>query len=389
MKTCRLKIITANIIEETDSPEIHYVSQNKKQKNNSNIINNNENNNLIHNIEEKHVEKEILEKITEENVKISNEELSNNLQIKDNLQDNQIINNNNDINIDINDLCTISNHNICEEQKINNIYNNINNYNNNHLYNNYPYEIMNKKKVINNNLRCLFKNRITKYNNKTTASKSLSVSKTLKTMSGTVNKLNSKKNSKNNSKTNLLLNQSTNKSFAAKNKNKSSASLSSNKSPNNNNNKKNKNILRGSKKNGNIRDATTSIGGSGSKWKIVEKNDMSIGQIIDYKSLIDDLLKKECQLVKEKEEFIQIFENKLKPLREMNEKLINDNNEELDKEDELNGELILLKNQYDNLFNSLNIKDKNTFNKINHNKNKNIKELNISQLNYLMPKFLE
>ena len=30
MKTCRLKIITANIIDDTDIPKIQYISQNKK-----------------------------------------------------------------------------------------------------------------------------------------------------------------------------------------------------------------------------------------------------------------------------------------------------------------------------------------------------------------------
>jgi hypothetical protein len=390
MKTCRLKIITANIIEETDSPQIHYVSQNKKPKINSDLVNNKENINLIHNIEENIIQKEKLEKITEEKSKISNEEITDKLQNinLENPQENQINNNNIDVNIDINDLCTISNQNNHEEQKINNIYNNINNcennLNNNNLNNNYPYEIMNKKKVLNISLRCLFKNRTTKNNNKNAnAYKSLSVSK----ISNGANKLNSKKNSKNNSKTNLYLNQSINKSLCAKNdknnKSKNSVTLSSKKSANHkkinrsaNNSKKNGNVLRGRKKNGNIGDGGTSVSG-GTTWKVVEKNDMNIGQIIDYKSLIDDLIIKECQLVKEKEDFMQIFENKLKPLREMNEKLINDNNEELDKEDELNGELILLKNQYDNLFNSLNMKNKNIFKDKNFNKNKIIDDFNI------------
>ena len=391
MKTCRLKIITANIIDETDSPKIHYVSQNKKPKINSDLVNNNENINLIHNIEENIIQKEKLEKITEEKSKISNEEITNKSQNinLENPQENQINNKNIDVNIDINDLCTISNQNNYEEQKINNIYNNINNgennLNNNHVNNNnYPYEIMNKKKVLNNSLRCLFKNRTTKNNNKNAnVYKSLSVSK----ISSGANKINSKKNSKNNSKTNLNLNQSINKSLCAKNdknnKSKNSVTLSSKKSGNNknlnksaNNSKKNGNILRGRKKNGNIGDGGTSVSG-GTTWKIVEKNDISIGQIIDYKSLIDDLIIKECQLVKEKEDFMQIFEKKLKPLREMNEKLINDNNEELDKEDELNGELILLKNQYDNLFNSLNMKDKTIFKDKIFNKNKIVDDFNI------------
>ena len=123
MKTCRLKIITANIIDDTDSPKIHYVSQNKKPKINSDLVNNNENINLIHNIEENIIQKEKLEKITEEKSKISNEEITNKSQNinLENPQENQINNKNIDVNIDINDLCTISNQNNYEEQKINNI----------------------------------------------------------------------------------------------------------------------------------------------------------------------------------------------------------------------------------------------------------------------------
>ena len=375
MKTCRLKIITANIIDERDSPQIHYVSQNKKPKNNSNILNKEENNNLIHNIEENNIfQKENFEKITEENNKNIYDGNMYNLENKNSekIQENEIKNNIKDANIDINDLCTISKKNIYEEQKINNIYNNINNLDNNynsynHLNNNYPYEIMNKKKVMNNSLRSLFKNRLTKTNNNKTKSthKNLSISKSI-TYSGANIKKNLKKYSKNNSRTNLNLNQSINKSFGAKNNNKSKSSASltfkKNKIANKNiNNKKNNNILRGNKKNGNYADNTSSIGTS---WKIVEKNDYNIGQSIDFKTLIDDLIVKECQLVREKEQFMQIFEQKLKPLREMNKKLINENNEELDKEDELNGELILLKNQYETLFNSLNSNEKKKLNDI-------------------------
>ena len=54
-----------------------------------------------------------------------------------------------DVNIDINDLCTISKININEENKIDNILNYIdkNFTTDNNINNNYPYEIMNKKKI--------------------------------------------------------------------------------------------------------------------------------------------------------------------------------------------------------------------------------------------------
>ena len=43
-------------------------------------------------------------------------------------------------------------------------------------------------------------------------------------------------------------------------------------------------------------------------------------------------------------------EEKIKSLRELNNKLINEKAFVLNREDELNGELILLRNQYENLF---------------------------------------
>ena len=49
MKTCRLKIITANVLDDIDTPKIHYISQNKKPKIITHI--NKEQNQLIYNIE--------------------------------------------------------------------------------------------------------------------------------------------------------------------------------------------------------------------------------------------------------------------------------------------------------------------------------------------------
>ena len=69
----------------------------------------------------------------------------------------------------------------------------------------------------------------------------------------------------------------------------------------------------------------------------------------NYKILIDELRVKEMDLIQEKEKIIQTYEEKLKPLRELNSKLINENSEELNKEDELRGELVILKNQYERL----------------------------------------
>ena len=70
-------------------------------------------------------------------------------------------------------------------------------------------------------------------------------------------------------------------------------------------------------------------------------------------------------MVKQKEELIQLNEEKMKSLRELNDKLISEKTFVLNREDELNGELILLRNQYENLFRIFKQKfntNENTFN---------------------------
>ena len=372
MKTCRLKIITANIIGDTATPEIHYVSQTKKPKqeiipispNNTEnkIINKLEENNLV---KEEHIEKKPEEKeekeenenkmVLEENTNGNENNIDNKILEEKNFGENGVKDPSIEPNIDENDLWTISNQKLYEIQNINNeVDNNSNKYNMyNQLKNNYPYSILNKKKDLNNSLRYIFKNRETKYYNKNqnilkNSNKSLSISKD-------TNFRNRKSTKNNKSKISLNQIQNTNKSINSKSsasltlKNKNLNKSINNKSKNTNNNNNNK-ILRSNKKNENIIGENIS---SVASWKIIEKNDYNIGQIIDYKALIDDLMIKECKLVKEKEDCIQLFEKKLKPLRELNQKLVDENNEELNRADELNGELILLKSQYEKLFNTL------------------------------------
>ena len=387
MKTCRLKIITANIIGDTVTPEIHYVSQTKKPKqeiipispNNTEnkIINKLEENNLV---KEEHIEKKPEEKeekeenenkmVLEKNINGNENNIDNKILEEKNFGENGVKDPSIEPNIDENDLWTISNQKLYEIQNINNeVDNNSNKYNMyNQLKNNYPYSILNKKKDLNNSLRYLFKNRETKYYNKNqnilkNSNKSLSISKD-------TNFRNRKSTKNNKSKISLNQIQNTNKSINSKSsasltlKNKNLNKSINNKSKNTNNNNNNK-ILRSNKKNENIIGENIS---SVASWKIIEKNDYNIGQIIDYKALIDDLMIKECKLVKEKEDCIQLFEKKLKPLRELNQKLVDENNEELNRADELNGELILLKNQYEKLFNTLyskNSKNISVNNKIN------------------------
>ena len=122
---------------------------------------------------------------------------------------------------------------------------------------------------------------------------------------------------------------------------------------------------------------------SSSFWKILEKNELNYTQNIDYKALIDDLMIQECNLVNKKKEIIKVYEEKIKSLKELNEKLKNQKNFTLNREDELNGEYILLKNQYENLFKSFKqkfkIKDAN-FNKKENEIYENMKKLNTKLL---------
>ena len=367
MKTCRLKIITANIIDDIDTPKIHYISQNKQSK--KIISNNNKQDHQVYN-NDNITQKENHEIINDRN-QIKSKEIINYLERNN---EDKIENEKNkdyaDENIDINDLCTVSNKGLNIEQKINSIINNIDNNCNvgNDINNNYPYTIMNKKKS-NSSLRHLFKNRETKTNTNKNYNKSSHQNLTISKIS--INNKTKKNSTKNNSKVNLKLNQSV-KSIAIKNSKssdciqlkKSKSKIKTNKSINEQTNKSKMNFALRSKKKENL-DVNENILSMNS-WKISEKNDYgNIGQAIDYKILIDDLIIKECNLVKEKEQYIEIFEQKLKPLRELNKQLLN-NNEELNREDELNGELILLRSQYEQLFNTLNIEDKKIINDCNN-----------------------
>ena len=382
MKVCRLKIITANIINDTDTPKIHYVSQSKKH---DIIIGNNkeEEKNLLHRIELDINQKDNLEEIKEDKSQFETKEPINNLLENENTNQVNTYDNDNKKenerynNIDINDLCTISNKNLNEEQKMTNLLNYIEE---NNLSSNYPYTIINKKKGLHNSLRNIFKNRINRGNKTSNISpqSSLSLSK-----SNSKNK-NNKTISKIYIKNNMNINQSKNsrESFGLKNY-KSSEFIGSKNSGNKIINRTIKNYRFKAKKRNNLKDKNKKnemqyhdenasfLKDIENYWKITENN-INIGHIIDYKILIDDLLKKECQLVKEKEQLMQISEQKLKPLREINRKLLDDNNEELNREDELKGELILLKNKYEILFNTLNPKDKNMINNNNYNIKNNL-----------------
>jgi hypothetical protein len=288
---------------------------------------------------------------------------------------------------------------------------NNNNYNNNVLNtSNYPYSVERRKRESNESLRTIFKTR----EKKPFMSRSLSYMNHKYKQPIFKNKIifnnTSKKNNKNNiekknnnkknssNKSGHILNININKSFCMNNINKKKKNQKNNinnniilknksKSKNNdikknsrngkNTPKDNKNILKNMKIIKYSKDETISSS-SFISWNIIEKSDLFLDQNIDYKLLMDDLLIKQCQLVKEKENMIQKYEQKLKPLKEKNKEFLIENTEELSREDELKGELIVLKNQYEKLFSQLNEENNkdNKNNYINNYEEKKIKEEN-------------
>ena len=435
MKTCRLKIITANIIDDTDIPKIQYISQNKKSdgkfnesieelsnieekkeelieqkedKENINHPNNNEineieqlakndmdnnnidiNNNYNDNNND-NIENEENNNITEDRKDDNN--ILDNIEYKidgNNIEDNIGGNNIRNIEenkVDINDLCTKSNQYEYEDDKSNIINNNnyetLKSHQSNNFINNYPYNIEHKKKELKSSIRYLFKKRDKKSskgyssvynnnNNKSKRVKNIIVSNTLKYPKQNISKIS--KTNMNKSSNGLKLNinklfcmnnsksKKRNKSSSQSIKNISFQSQSKTKSKTKSKNKYSlikRNKTSKNKLNYTLND--TQI--SSVSWNVVEKSDFIIDQTIDYTFLLDDLINKECELIREKEKIIEDYETKLKPIRELNNKLMSENEEEIDREDELKGELVVLKNHYERIFSQLNL---------NKNKNKN------------------
>ena len=410
MIKCRLKIICSNIINDIDTPKIKYISQHDNLKisyqniedeinkeiedNNLNIShkdkleerNNNDNNDLKigdeYNLEQNNNKIDQLDQIEE----LINNELKNY---------NKIDNNNyklNDYkNIDSNELYTISNQHIYDD----NYYSaNISNYNTiSHAKQETKNNSLNtsdSKKEHNLALKYVFRKRDKKhYVNRSLSNKHSNDEKNKKyslikdifkahPVNYNYTDLKILNGNKNKNKVGNILNININKSFCINNnikinhkniiqrdsKNKSKK-ISKEKSSTKNNKiktkieikKEEKDILKNVKplkfnKRTNKNKLPNSLTNSVS-WNIVENNETNIEQTLDYKILIDELLTKECELIKEKENIIKTYEEKLKPLRELNHKLINENNEELDREDELRGELVILKNQHEKYFSSV------------------------------------
>ena len=328
MKICRLKIIRANILENNiDSPQIIYVSQNKNNKKlayfeSERKLTNDEMITPFDNNEEIIVSKD------------NNDE--NNIKLQDIIKsdrDKKINGNKNNM--------TPENYKINEDDEIK--------YRTD-LKSSYPYAIMDKRKDLDSSLKYIFKERLTRSRINSKKNSNLSLPKLR-----TANLFYSKNYKNAYSRPNLSksLSHSVNKN--TKLKNKTSKRIKNNAS-------------------NNLVESNNS-----SFWRVLEKNELNYGQIIDYKELIDELLTQECNLVKQKEELIQLYEEKIKSLKELNGKLLSEKNFVLDREDELNGELILLRNQYENLFRNFKQKYKTNENKFNDQQkeiDENSKKLN-------------
>lgn len=408
MKPCRLKIITANIIDGVDTPSIKYISQNDPNSfyNESPYIKTS----LINYVKEKkegqidnktanfNESKNIINRINLQELVRYDMENDNTMNLNNSLGNINFLNENfEENNIDINDLCTVSNQQMFEDIQ-NNIFNNmevndcdtIENYINS-ISNQNNYENGNNKKQSNTKIKNVIKKKENKTSKKN-VNRSLSNNSKAKTKS--VNKDINKKNlqytntfSTNNnvfSNDNLKINKKKiGDKFSFKNRSKSKNSNPIYKNDDKNK-KESKNIMENIKplkineikKNNNLRKTKSNY-----SWNIVEQNDFNnYEKKVDYKILVNELIKKESLLSKEKLDIIQSYEQKLKPLKELNKKLMEENNEELGREDELKGELILLKNQYEKLISQIKTNKNNKFQEKNDNKIKEIDD-DIKKLN--------
>ena len=408
MKPCRLKIITANIIDDIDTPSIKYVSQNDpnsfynespyiktspinyiKEKKEGQIYNKTAN--LIES-------KDIINRINLQELVRYDMENDNTMNLNNNLENNNFLNENiEENNIDVNDLCTVSNQHMFEDIQ-NNILNNME-VNDCDTIENYIISINNQNNYGNKNNKKQSNTKIKNVNKKKENKASIknmnrSFSNKSKVKTKSINKGINKKNLQYNksyttnnnifSNDNLKINKKkVGDKFTFKNRSKSKNS--NHKYKNDDKNKKErKNIMENIKplkineikKNNNLRPIKSNY-----SWNIVEQNDFNNNEKkVDYKILIDELIKKESLLTKEKLNIIQNYEQKIKPLKELNKKLMDENNEELGREDELKGELILLRNQYEKLLSQIKMNKNKKFHEEIDNKIKEIDE-NIKKLN--------
>ena len=430
MIKCRLKIISSNIINDIDYPQIKYISKSdtqfiltpkfeEKNQNESNEKYEYYENNPINtiNTNNNQVEQLTTENISEHNESNDERNYDNNINEIDHIDEFinkkiedfiQLENDDSKIkenkNIENNELYTISNQHIYDE----NCYSpNVNNYNT--ISNLNKYESRNDSTNISDSkkkpskLKYIFRKRENKkyvnrsfsnnkYSKENQNNKKYSLIKNIfKTHPVNYNYTNMKiiRGNKSTNKVGNILNININKSFCINNNIKINTNKNiiqkklkekiNNKSKerNSQNKKEEKDVITKIKhlnlkfnKRTNKNKYQNSVA-----WNVIENNDINIEQTIDYKMLIDELEKKECDLIKEKENMIKKYEEKLKTIKELNNKLINENNDDLDKKDELQGELVILKNQYGILSSKLNNKNLNNNNNNNTQINPEIKAI--------------
>ena len=251
------------------------------------------------------------------------------------------------------------------------------NNNNNKLSNNQQFL---KTKSPNSKLKN--SNNTTSFNNKESYPESTISGATNKKFSSTFNNNNIKiKNNLNNSNNqNLNKSQNFNSTLKAKKEMLNSRTLYRSKSPNSKkiknkiNNNNNNNTINNTNNNNNSNIINNTVNNNSfnhnynSNFNINtinlnqisnkddEKVSNQINEIIIIKEKINDLIREESELEKQKYDITDHFEYKLRPIRELNQQLIIQNKIFIDKEDELNGQLALLKNQYSQLINQLNEK---------------------------------
>ena len=414
MIKCRLKIISSNIINDIDTPQIKYISKNDisnilisetEENKEIEIYQNNENNPI--NTLTNQIEQTNSNNVSEHYESNNDQKYNNNNNINEidhidefinkKIEDFiQLENNESKIkenkNIDNNELYTISNQHIYDENhnspKVNN--NNFNTISNSNKFEsrNDSTNISDSKKK-HSKLKYIFRKRENKkyvnrsfsnnkYSKENQNNKKYNLIKNIfKTHPVNYNYTNMKilHRNKSSNKVGNILNININKSFCINNnikinnknilQNKLKSRISNkskeNKERNSNNKKEEKDVMK-KVKNLNLKFSKRTNKNkyqTSTSWNVVENKDLNYEQYIDYKTLIDELEKKECELIKEKENMIQTYEQKLKPIRELNSKLINENDDELDNSDELKGELVILKNQYEILLTKVNKNNEN------------------------------
>ena len=320
---CKLKIFTHNFYDDgTEGEEQHFISYYKKQ---INQIKGNHKKNKSLNLTNK--ELDINSIFPNDNNKLSNNQQflkttkSPNSKLKN--SNNTTSNNNKELNSESitsgatnkKFSSTYNNNNI-------NIKNKLNNSNNQNLNKsqNFNSTLKAKKEMLNN--RTLYR------------SKSPNSKKITNKIKNNININDNNSNTNNSSNINIKYNNNNNSNIFNNNIN--------NNSFNNHNYNTNLNI-----NNININQITN---------KNDEKVSNQINEIIIIKEKINDLIREESELEKQKYDITDHFEYKLRPIRELNQQLIIQNKIYIDKEDELNGQLALLKNHYSQLINQLNEK---------------------------------